>query len=216
MNDTSETTLTELRIARAYVKLSCIPTDSSEASVSVTSMGDCEIRMFRREADLDGMPLFWLELFDHVTKTSVDSFRCDTIKDAAAVFEDFMSQGANLNKPREGFDPLAVAVDWLDACRRGDLDDLLGLYDERTTLKCDCEGVVLTGLQSLSAYWAPKLESKLASAFIPDNMTPTSDGVQVDYQSYEGKPVRMHFGFTPSGKIAHANCSPLLGRRHTA
>ena len=113
-------------------------------------------------------------------------------------------------------DQAAKPVDWLDACQRGDLDDLLGLYDERTTLKCDCEGVVLTGHQSLSAYWAPKLESKLASAFIPDNMTPTSDGVQVDYQSYEGKPVRMHFGFTPSGKIAHANCSPLLGRRHTA
>ena len=44
--------------------------------------------------------MFWLELFDHVTKTSVDSFRCDRIKDAAAVFEDFMSQGANLNRPR--------------------------------------------------------------------------------------------------------------------
>ena len=215
MNSTSETLLTELLIARA--KLSSIPVDISKPSVSLASIGNCEIRMFRgREADLDGMPLFWLELFDHVTKTSVDSFRCDTIKDAAAVFEDFMSQGANLNRPREGFDPLAVAVDWLDACRRGDLDGLLGLYDERTTLKCDCEGVVLTGHQSLSAYWAPKLESKLASAFIPDNMTPTSDGVQVDYQSYEGKPVRMHFGFTPSGKIAHANCSPLLGRRHTA
>jgi hypothetical protein len=210
MSNTSETLLTELLIARA--KLLSIPVD---ISVSLASIGNCEIRMFRgREADLDGMPLFWLELFDHVTKTSIDSFRCETIKDAAAVFEDFMSQGANLNRPREGFDPLAVADDWLDACRQGDLHGLLDLYDERTTLKCDCEGVVLTGHQSLSAYWAPKLESKLASAFIPDNMTPTSDGVQVDYQSFEGKPVRMHFGFTPSGKIAHANCSP-LGRRHT-
>ena len=68
---------------------------------------------------------------------------------------------------------------------------------------------MLTGRQSLSAYWTPKLESKLAAAFTLDKMTPTGDGVQVDYQSYEGKPVRMHFGFTPSGKIAHTNCSPL-------
>jgi hypothetical protein len=58
---------------------------------------------------------------------------------------------------QDEFDPLAVAVDWLDAAKLGDLDGLLGLYDERATLECDCEGVVLTGRQSLSAYWAPNL-----------------------------------------------------------
>ena len=216
MNSTSERLLTELRIARGYLKLSSIPMDGSKPSVSLVSIGNCEIRMFRgREADLDGMPLFWLELFDHATKTSVDGFRCDKINDAAAVFEDFMSQGANLNEPWDEFDPLAVAVDWLDAGKSGDLDGLLGLYDERATLECDCEGVVLTGRQSLSAYWAPKLESKLAAAFTLDNMTPIGDGVQVDYQSCEGKLVRIHFRFTSSGKIAHASCGP-LGRRYTA
>ena len=108
--------------------------------------------------------------------------------------------------PGDEFDPLAVAIDWLDACRRGDLDGLLDLYDERATLECDCEGVVLTGRQSLWAYWGPKLESKLAAAFTLDNMTPTGDGVQVDYQSCEGKPIRIQFRFAPSGKITHASC----------
>jgi len=168
--------------------------------------------MFRgREADLDGMPLFWLELFDHVTKTSVDSFRCDRIKDATAVFEDFMSQGANLNKPLDDFDPIAVTIDWLDACRWRDLDRLLDLYDERATLECDCEGVMLTGHQSLSAYWKPKLGSKLPTAFALSDVTPTGDGVQVDFQNCEGKPVRIQFRFTSSGKIAHTSCG-LLGR----
>ena len=111
---------------------------------------------------------------------------------------------------RDEFDPLGVAIDWLDAVKLGDLDGLLGLHDERATLECDCEGVVLTGRQSLSAYWAPKLESKLAAAFTVDDMTPTGEGVQVDYQSCEGKPVRIHFRFTPSGKIAHTSCG-LLG-----
>jgi hypothetical protein len=101
MNSTSERLLTELRIARAYGKLSSIPVGASKSSVTLASVGNCEIRMFRgQEADLDGKALFWLELFDHVTNTSVDSFRCVRIKDAAAVFEDFMSQGANLNKPQ--------------------------------------------------------------------------------------------------------------------
>jgi hypothetical protein len=98
MNSTSETTLVELRIAQAYVKLSSIPEDSAEASVSLIAIGSCEIRMLRaREADLDGVPLFWLELFDHATRTSIDSFRCHKIKDAVPVFEYFMSEAAFLN-----------------------------------------------------------------------------------------------------------------------
>ena len=35
----------------------------------------------------------------------------------------------------DNFDPLAVVVDWLDACRMGKLDGLLDLYDERATLE---------------------------------------------------------------------------------
>jgi ketosteroid isomerase-like protein len=46
---------------------------------------------------------------------------------------------------QDDFDPLAVVVDWLDACRSRELDALLNLYDERATLECDCERVSLTG-----------------------------------------------------------------------
>jgi hypothetical protein len=99
MDSTSERMHTELRIARAYVKLSCIPEDSSEPSVSLASIENCEIRMFLKwEADPDSMPLFWLELLDHGTKTSVDSFQCHRIKDAAPVFENFMSRAVRLSK----------------------------------------------------------------------------------------------------------------------
>ena len=99
MNGTSETAL-ELRIARAYVKLWCIPEESSEASVSLASIGSCEIRMFRGpEVDFDGVPLFWLELFDLSTKASVDGFSCHRIKDAVPIFDDFISQASRLNEP---------------------------------------------------------------------------------------------------------------------
>ena len=43
------------------------------------------------------------------------------------------------------FDPLAVAVDWLDACRSGDLETLVDLYDEDATQECDREYSVLVG-----------------------------------------------------------------------
>ena len=103
VSNTSNPALTELRIAIAYVKLSSIPEDISQASVSLASIGDCEIRMFRGpEVDFDGTPLFWLELFDHSTKTSLDGIGCHKIKDAAPIFEDFISQADRLKHTRSG------------------------------------------------------------------------------------------------------------------
>ena len=100
--NTSEWMLTELRIARAYVRLCSIPEDSPEASVSLASIGSHEIRMLAGPAvDLDSAPLFWLELFDHSTKTSVDSFCCHRLKDAVPVVSDFFAQVDDLNNAGE-------------------------------------------------------------------------------------------------------------------
>jgi hypothetical protein len=48
-------------------------------------------------ADRCTTELFWLELFDHSTGTSIDSFRCDKIEDAAPILEYMMFQAAGLN-----------------------------------------------------------------------------------------------------------------------
>ena len=104
--NTPESSLTELRIARAFVKLSSILEDGPEASVSLASIGNCEIRMFRGpEVDFGGVPaLFWLDLFDHSTKISVDGFCCHRIKDAVPIFDDFISQAVRLSEPGSGGD----------------------------------------------------------------------------------------------------------------
>jgi hypothetical protein len=92
----------ELRIAQAYVKLLCIPEGSFETSLSLAWIGNCEIRMFGgSHADPDSMTLFWLELFDHGTKTSVDSFGCRDVEDAVARFEDFIAQAGHLYEAAE-------------------------------------------------------------------------------------------------------------------
>jgi hypothetical protein len=49
-----------------------------------------------------------------------------------------------------------------------------------------------------------------AASFILHDMTLTADGVQVDYQNHEGKPVRIHFRISPSGRILHTSCGPLV------
>ncbi len=81
----------------------------------------------------------------------------------------------------DNFDPLAVVVDWLDACRLGKLNELLDLYDERATLECNCEQVSLTGREAIAAYWAPKLAGRVHSTFTLDDMILTDCGVLVDY-----------------------------------
>ena len=97
--DIQQVKLTELRIAQAYLNLLCIPEGSSNASVSLAWIGSCEIRIFEGpQANTDGMPLFWMELFDHWAKTSVDTFSCNEIEDAAVVFEDFIAQANDLNE----------------------------------------------------------------------------------------------------------------------
>jgi hypothetical protein len=113
------------------------------------------------------------------------------------------------------FDPLAVIIDWLDACRSGDLAALLDLYDERANLQCDCEGVDLTGRASLSLYWSERLRSQAPNAFILDDLKVTGDGVWADYRDNKGILVRAHFRFSPSGKIQQSSCGP-LNRRPSA
>jgi hypothetical protein len=90
---------TKLRIAQAYVKLLCTAEGSSEASLSLTWIRNCEIRMFGGpQPDPDSIVLFWLELFDHGANISVDSFGCREPEDAVVVFEDFIAQAGRLNE----------------------------------------------------------------------------------------------------------------------
>jgi len=49
-------------------------------------------------ANPDGRPLFWLELFDHGAKTSVDAFGCHEIDNAASILEDLILQAGLLNE----------------------------------------------------------------------------------------------------------------------
>ncbi len=64
---------------------------------------------------------------------------------------------------RDRFDPIAVAVDWLDAGKLGDLDGLLDLYDERATLESVRR--LQAGLQSFLSMRRIEARRKNESAF---------------------------------------------------
>ena len=107
------------------------------------------------------------------------------------------------------FDQIAVVVDWLDACRRRDLDMLLDLYAPEASLECRCDGAtVRKGRARLASYWRPRLDGLVPNAFGLEEIEPTPDGVQLDYVSHEGLRVRMIFSFTTDGKILRTHCAP--------
>jgi hypothetical protein len=69
------------------------------------TVASCVIRMLRGpELDLNGVPLFWLELFDLSAGLSLDSCCCHRIEDAVPVFEGFVAQAAAMSQP--GGEPL--------------------------------------------------------------------------------------------------------------
>ena len=109
-------------------------------------------------------------------------------------------------------DPLAVVVDWLDACRARRLNELLDFYDAAATLECGCTGPsIYRGRAELASYWSSRLTAVVPDAFRLTNILPGDEpgSAVLDYTSYEGKPVRIYFQFTPSGKIAATVCGPL-------
>ncbi|WP_442894716.1 nuclear transport factor 2 family protein [Bradyrhizobium sp. AZCC 1610] len=100
-------------------------------------------------------------------------------------------------------------VDWLDACRNRDLTTLLDLYADDAMLECRCGGVkVSEGRAALESYWRPRLDALAPTAFGLEEITPTAEGVVLDYLSNEGEPVRIAFIFSRDGKIQRAACAP--------
>ena len=109
----------------------------------------------------------------------------------------------------DDFDQIALVVDWLDACRNRDLAALLDLYADDAKLECECGEVrVSEGRAELETYWRPRLNGLVPTAFGLEEVTPTAEGVVLEYLSNEGKPVRIVFGFTRDGKIRQTSCAP--------
>jgi ketosteroid isomerase-like protein len=106
------------------------------------------------------------------------------------------------------FDGMAVVVDWLDACRNQNLEQLLDAYASDAGLECACEGVSIGGRAALAAYWKPKLTAFAPAAFGIEEITPDGDAVLLDYLNFQGKPVRIRFAFDAEGKIAQSRCEP--------
>lgn len=77
------------RLNNAYVGLALMP-ECSDGSKTVTlkRYGDYEVRLIDlSQGGSTADCLFWLELYYHTTRSSLDSCRCDDLEDAEAAAE---------------------------------------------------------------------------------------------------------------------------------
>jgi hypothetical protein len=131
------------------------------------------------------------------------------IPPAAPVLGAKPSRADGMAGPADDFDQVALVVDWLDACRNRDLAALLDLYAADAQLECQCgEAEVTQGRAELESYWRPRLASIVPTAFGLEEITPTAEGVVLDYLSHEGTPARIAFSFTCDARIQRTSCAP--------
>ena len=93
MREKSNRKLIQLRMARAYIDLLCASGEDPKARISISRIDDHEIRMFVcSPTEAGDEPLFWMELFDHGTRASINSYACRELADGADVLEEFHSE----------------------------------------------------------------------------------------------------------------------------
>jgi hypothetical protein len=104
------------------------------------------------------------------------------------------------------FDPMALAVDWFDPSRAGDVDAILETYADDAVLNCGCGGMKsISGNEGLRAYWVERLRGFPANGL--DNLHPAEDGVMISYATLTGV-VRAVLVFDANGKIVWQACGP--------
>lgn len=107
------------------------------------------------------------------------------------------------------FDQMGIVIDWLDACRNGDLATLLDLYADDAHLECTCNGAQhYRGRRELEAYWQPRLSAFSQSGFGLEEIHPVHDGVDVEYSVAGALRIHASFRFSPEGKIYSTLCKP--------
>jgi ketosteroid isomerase-like protein len=113
------------------------------------------------------------------------------------------------------FDQMGVVVDWVDACRRGDLATLLDLYADDAELECMCNGTHrYRGRSELENYWAPRLGAFSSAGFGLEEINPASHGVDLEYSVAGALRIRASFRFSADGKIYSTLCAPARQSAH--
>lgn len=113
------------------------------------------------------------------------------------------------------FDAMGIVVDWVDACRKGDLATLLDLYADDAQLECRCNGAQrYRGRRELETYWGPRLSAFSLAGFGLEEINPAAHGIDLEYSVAGALRIRASFRFSPDGKIYSTLCEPARQNAH--
>ena len=107
------------------------------------------------------------------------------------------------------FDPIAIAIDWLDAYREGAIS-IVDLYASDAAVECCCGGMkVVHGRDAITTYWIQRLAENPAGEL--HELQIKGGQILISYRTPSGLvQVTLHFG--SDGKIARSVCGPVPGR----
>ena len=114
------------------------------------------------------------------------------------------------------FDQMGLVVDWVDACRKGDLATLLDLYADDAELECTCNGThfLYRGRRELETYWGPRLSTFSSAGFGLEEINPVPHGIDLEYSVAGALRIHASFRFSPEGKIHSTLCVPARQGSH--
>jgi hypothetical protein len=103
------------------------------------------------------------------------------------------------------FDPMAAAIDWLDAYRAASIS-IVRMYAEEAALECGCGGAkVLYGQTALTEYWRQRFVEKPAGELT--DLRLEGDDIVVGYRTPDGI-VEAILTFDGEGNIRCSRCGP--------
>jgi hypothetical protein len=104
------------------------------------------------------------------------------------------------------FDPMAAAVDWLEAYRVGDIDAIVEMHADDAVVHCGCGCIrIITEKEALRAYFVKLLQEYPVSDL--NDLQPLGEGTMISYIA-RGRVVTAILTFNASGQIASLSCGP--------
>src|ERR1700761_9834990 len=108
------------------------------------------------------------------------------------------------------FDPMAAAIDWLDAYRSADIEFVLGMFADDAVVECGCCAMTkVIGREELRLYWAERFRD--CAALDLEDLHPSASGASISYATRAGI-VAVDMRFDAGGKIVSLRLGrPLSG-----
>ena len=104
-------------------------------------------------------------------------------------------------------DPMAVAVDWLDAYRDASPEQIVNMYSPEGVIECACGGrKIIQGSEGIAAYWTHRV--KTSPVLDLEELAMDGGAVLVSYRISSGI-VQALLDIADDGLITRSRCGPI-------